>query len=243
MNVRTLLAAASLAVVSACAPLTAEEPLFAPADTSGPPPLAEGVWVQLSDTCEPEDAPGAGLPAGCARTEVQRLPDGSWRFLMWPQPASDDENRGETLNEEPLQWRFALAPATERDVAGDYAPLYIAEYSATDDPTILYAVIVPIGDFPARELLLLPMIECSDALRDGAIAGVEEERQSDLEPRACYAHSQAAVRLAARRALVERLPDLVGDNGARFVFFGPSVHRGAFAIARSDTRANLSGRP
>jgi hypothetical protein len=93
MNMRDILIVAVIALVSACAPLTAKAPLFPPQQTS-PSPLPEGVWVQLSETCHPETASAAALPADCTRSEVLRLPNGAWRFELYPQNDADAQRTG-----------------------------------------------------------------------------------------------------------------------------------------------------
>jgi hypothetical protein len=147
---------------------------------------------------------------------------------------------------------FTIAAVTSRARAGDAAPLYVAEYVAADDPTIQYALVVPVGALPTREVRLVPMIECNDVLRDGPVEGVKEERDADGALRACYADSQNAVREAARRALVERLGDVFAEDAVRFVYVGPAAPhaasvamlsrrayphvRGAFLSAREELR-------
>lgn len=52
MGRRHILTALLLAAtLGACAELTAEAPLFAPADQIGPAPLSEGIWITLQEGC------------------------------------------------------------------------------------------------------------------------------------------------------------------------------------------------
>lgn len=210
--------ALSVLALSACAPLTAHSPLFSTADQQGPAPLAEGLWVQETDHCRPE-AHAQTAPDGCAQSHVSRLPDGSWRFTMEQQKIPGGS--GGEDNQPLLEWRLVVAPATERNLGQDYAPLYVAEYTASDDPSILYALIVPVGAVPSQEIILVPMIECDDVLRDGALPGVQEALGSDGRPRACYASNKRAVRQAARRVAIERLGDLASPEAIRFMHIGP----------------------
>lgn len=211
---RTILVAAALFAASACAPLTARAPLFAPADQGERAPLAEGVWAQITETCHPEMT-AQTVPRACGQGQIARARDGSWRLSLSPP--------GRAATEAPqTQWRFVLAPATDRRAPHDYAPLYVAEYTSSDDPAIYYAVIVPLGPPPARQLVLIPLIECDDALHDGAIAGVRLDLDADAKPLACYASTQRAVRQAARRAVIERLSDMLGPDSIRLVHVGRS---------------------
>jgi len=66
------------------------------------------------------------------------------------------------------------------------------------------------------------MIDCDDALREGPIPGVEERVGEAAFDRVCVASDTGAVRAAARRALIENLPVLLGEPRARFVWTGPS---------------------
>jgi hypothetical protein len=206
---RALLLAAALA---GCANLTAEAPLFAVAD-QGAAPLLEGVWIAISGECPERYLRRArGFPEDCAPVEITRLPDGAWQA----RPRADlvaglsREERGEA--EAPL--RFVLAPAVERDLAGGFAPIYVAEITPSlDEPKIHYVLLVPHGAMPATTMLGPEVIGCGAALREGPIAGVSETYEERIDENGvtgrsltgCVASSQAAVREAARRALIENL--------------------------------------
>jgi hypothetical protein len=60
-----------------------------------------------------------------------------------------------------------------------------------------------------------------DALREGPIPGVEEVVGEEAFERLCIAGSRQAVREAARRATIENLPVLLGEEAARFVWIAP----------------------
>lgn len=200
-------ALAFMVLVCACAPLTAQRPLFSPLDQIGPAPLAEGAWVQTGcdeTATDPEDA--------CAHIELARAADGGWLYTM----------RSSAEDGESASWRFIIASALEVDRGEDYAPLYVAEYVSLDDPgPPLYAVVAPVGVMPAREVRMVSMIDCDDALREGPIPGVEEVVGEEAFDRVCVAADRAAVREAARRALIENLPVVLGEARARFVWTGP----------------------
>jgi len=202
---------AALLSLGACAPLTAQAPLFMLADQASPAPLREGVWMQTDPACTPETAQrGAD---GCTRIEVAGGPDGGWLYTM----RSTDES-GVT---EENAWRFVITSAVETERGEEYAPLYVAEYVAIDEPDQpFYAVVAPVGPMPASEVRMVAMIDCDDALREGPIPGVEEVGDKAFE-RLCIAGSRQAVREAARRAAIENLSVLLGQERARFVWIAP----------------------
>jgi hypothetical protein len=211
MTFRAVCLAAVLSL-GACAPLTAHAPLFSLADQANPPPLREGVWMQSDPECTAEAAQAG--EDGCVRIEVSRRDDGVWLYTM----RSTDEN-GMT---EENAWRFVIASAVETQRGDAYAPLYVAEYVAIDEPDQpFYAVVAPVGLMPASEVRMVAMIDCDDALREGPIPGVEEQVGEEAFERLCMAASRGAVREAARRALVENLPVLLGEERARFIWIAP----------------------
>jgi hypothetical protein len=198
--------------LGACAPLTAQAPLFAVADQAIPPPLREGVWMQTDPACTAETAQRG--EDGCTRIEVARGEDGGWRYTM----RSTDEN-GVT---EENAWQVVIASAVETPRGDEYAPLYVAEYVAIDAPDQpFYAVVAPVGIMPATEVRMVAMIDCDDALREGPIPGVGEQVGDEAAERLCIAASRGAVREAARRALIENLPTLLGEARARFFWIAP----------------------
>ena len=209
---RSVLALTALALTCACAPLTAERPLFGPSDQIGPAPLTEGRWVQSGEGCVPADAESFG--EDCAIVDVAREADGAWRYTM--RSTAPDETT-------PTTWRFIIIPAVESARGEEYAPLYVAEYVSLDEDTPpFYAIVAPVGAMPAREVRMVAMIDCDDALREGPIPGVEERVGEAAFDRVCVASDTGAVRAAARRALIEKLPVLLGEPRARFVWTGPS---------------------
>jgi hypothetical protein len=211
MTFRAVCLAAILSL-GACAPLTAQAPLFSLADSASPPPLREGVWMQTDPACTPQTAQRG--EDGCTRIEVARGEDGGWLYTM----RSTDES-GVT---EENAWRFVIASAVETERGDEYAPLYVAEYVAIDEPDQpFYAVVAPVGIMPASEVRMVAMIDCDDALREGPIPGVEEQVGDEAAERLCIAASRGAVREAARRATIENLPVLLGEERARFVWISP----------------------
>ena len=210
LAVLAILAAAALA---ACTPMTANAPLFSPADQIGPPPLAEGIWVAIDDDCPRTTATRHGrLPRACEPIEMRRAPDGAW--LVHGSSKDQDGQQQE------LDIRFILAPATERPTPDAYSPLYVAEYvdpeSAPAGPR--YAAIAPIGTLPAHEIFMLANIDCAQILRDGPIAGLTETHNEQGALTGCVAASQAVVREAARRALIQGLGEI---DQQRLVFVRP----------------------
>jgi len=205
---RALFAGVAAMLCVACAPLTAERPLFSVLDQTGPAPLTEGAWVQ--GWCAPEAA--SASPEACVRIELQRARDGAWLYTM----------RSETG--EVTSWLFVIVSALEAERGDEYAPLYVAEYVSLDEEgdRPFYAVVAPVGDMPAREVRMVAMIDCDDALREGPIPGVVERAGEVATDRVCIASNRAAVRVAARRTLIENLPVVLSDPGARFLWIGPS---------------------
>lgn len=160
---------ACLALLGACAPLTAERSLFSVADQIGPTPLTEGRWVQGGDGCAPGEA--ASEADACVTVDVARDRDGAWLYTM---RSSADEVADS-------HWRFIIAPATETARGEDYAPLYLAEYNSLDDETPpFYAVVAPVGVMPAREVRMVTMIDCDDVLREG-----QSRASRSATPRKC----------------------------------------------------------
>lgn len=203
-------------LLGACAPLTAQAPLFSFADQAEPPPLREGVWMQVDPACTAETAQAG--EDGCVRIEVSRGEDGDWLYSM----RSTDEN-GVT---EENAWRFVIASAVETERDDEYAPLYVAEYVSLEAPQQpFYAVVAPVGLMPASEVRMVAMIDCDDSLREGPIPGVEEQIGDAAFERVCIAESRGAVREAARRVVIENLPTLLGEERARFVWIAPLDER------------------
>lgn len=220
MTIRTfVLSAIAVLSLGACAPLTAEAPLFSPADQVGPPPLVEGVWIFVSEDCHERNARRRGrLPAECRPGELRRLPDGAWsfRFQDHVQLAEDAEG--------PFVLRLVMAPATAQKRPDAYAPLYVIERMwvtpVEENPRPGYTVLVPIGELPAREAFLFEDVYCATILREGPIEGVEPIFDQHGEMVRCIASSQAAVREGARRQVIENLNSMMQDD-ERFVFVRP----------------------
>lgn len=220
MTIRTIALAAIAALsLSACAPLTAEAPLFSPADQIGPPPLLEGTWIFVSEECPMRNARRRGrLPAECRPGELRRLADGAWSFRFHDHVQVLEEVAG------PFELRLIIAPAVEQPQPDAYAPLYVIERLWTSPPEEnqqpFYTVMVPIGELPAREAFLFGDIYCDGLLRQGPIEGVQPIVDERGELVRCIASSQAAVREAARRYVIENLNDMFQDE-SRFVFVRP----------------------
>lgn len=236
--IAVLLCAATL---GACAELTAEAPLFAPADQIGPPPLTEGIWIVVSEECPDYNARrrSGRFPPDCTPLELTRLEDGAWQArlrvdLVYGLSVQERAESEETAG----PYRLIVAPAVERDDADAYAPIYIAETTRADASGVSYMIIAPLGEKPAASALIVPSIGCADILRDGPIEGVTPEYSTTerpvVEPGAsaaiesgeqrpptlsgCIATTQAAVREAARRAVIENLDEMLGR---RFVYVRP----------------------
>lgn len=123
-------------------------------------------------------------------------------------------------------FEMLIIPAVEYANADAYAPLYIGELrNARAADSVGYIIIAPLGAMPATSALV-SSIGCDDILREGPIDGVtphygepptgDDGGQSPLS--GCTASTQAAVHIAARRAMIEDLDTLVGS---RYVFVRP----------------------
>jgi len=222
MAVRQTLATALLmAAVAGCAELSAERPLF-PAADSGPPPIAEGVWIAISEECPARNIARRRFPQACAPMEIRRQDDGAWRVsfrldLVRDMSARERESEADDPNNGP--YRMVLAPAVERAIASDsYAPLYVAEITPAERQTqsVGYAVLAPIGPMPTSEMRAIVSIGCASILRDGPIEGITPRYETRTDADAvehqdltgCVASTQAAVREAVRRAVIENLDEL-----------------------------------
>ncbi len=226
ISARPFLSLLFAAALAACAELSAERPLFSIADQAGPPPIAEGVWIAVSEECPERYVRGRGrVPKDCMPLQVTREPDGAWRLRYRADLAYglSEEERAQAA-QPPHSQIFVLIPAVDRPLdEQSYAPLYIVEFrgeQASDRAS--YAALAPIGQMPATGMLVLTGISCFAALRDGPIDGVREryrevtnaDNETHTELETCIAADQNAVRVAVRRAVIE---DLESMTRARFV--------------------------
>ncbi|WP_395647397.1 hypothetical protein [Terricaulis sp.] len=223
MRTPSLVAAALAAlVVSGCASLTAPAPLFTTADQIGPTALSEGVWIGVDEDCPARAAArrSGRFQRGCDVFEIRRTEDGAWTLtgrtdLMSAPPNQDATNEAVV---------FVLAPVSEHPSPDAYAAYYLAEVRQEDGSTIFVGV-VPIGTMPATSFTTVS-IDCGAILRDGPIDGVAVTYRSDDTGaatetiQACAASNPAAVREAARRALVEGAGALIERN-ERFLYVRP----------------------
>jgi hypothetical protein len=224
MGMKLCLALVAAAFLTGCAALTANAPLFTPADQVGPAPLNEGIWIQINEKCTERNAQRRGrLPAECFPAELRRDAEGAWIFSFQDHVRSNPEV--DLPEETPRSWRLIIAPATERQPADSFVPLYLAEYVPVDvveNNAPHYAIIVPVGTLPAQEMYLVPQIGCTEILRDGPIEGIAATRNDTGTITSCIASEQAAVREAARRATIENLSELLGEQpSGRFLFVRP----------------------
>lgn len=227
------LAALAALIVSGCTSLTAPAPLFTAADQVGPPALSEGIWIGVDEHCPARNAThrNGRFPRGCEAFEIRRGDDGLWRItgrpdLMTQPRGQEGENNTYVL---------ALAPVSEHTAPEAYAAYYVAEVRE-EDGSVVYAGMVPVGTMPATSFVTVS-IDCSTVLRDGPIDGITAtygDRRTEVDPgngdaptvrtervlNGCIAASHAAVREAARRALVEGASGLL-EQAARFVYVRP----------------------
>lgn len=223
---RSILALAFAAALGACANLSAEAPLFSATDQIGPAPLMEGVWIALGENCPERNLSRRRFPQQCSPIEIDRLPDGAWRVRYRIDLAAGltREERARAEADAARIMRLIIVPAVERQSGDAYAPLYVAESAPQSaEDSVSYFVIVPQGTLPAESIFVLTGIGCAAALREGPIAGVAEqytERVDELgvahqDLTGCIASTQAGVREAARRAVIENLATLFDTRYAR----------------------------
>ena len=226
--IRGLIALMAAAALAGCASLSAEAPLFTPADQIGPAPLTEGVWIQIREKCPARNARRRGrLPAACAPADLSRLSDGAWQLRVQDHVDPDPED---AEHETPRAYRLIIAPATEHRTPDAYAPLYVVEYQPLDvvEPVKpRYVVVAPVGEMPARQFRLIAEVGCVTILLDGPIEGVTETRDEKGTITGCIASSQGAVREAARRQTIQSLGSLLSEpgDGERWLFVRPSDTR------------------
>jgi hypothetical protein len=179
--------------------------------------------MRVGPDCAFDPASQGPIPDACLPVELTRLEDGAWLYRMSVEPHSPPlEAAGD---EWPTEWRFTISPATERRLGNDYAPLYIAEYlplQSQEGTRPRYAAIVPVGEYPVRELRVIMIVDCADALRDGPIRGVRDVTDAEGSRRTCIAENQRAVREAGRRVIIERLNGLFASGeDTRWVLVRP----------------------
>ncbi len=235
MAVRHSFSALLLAgLLGACASLTSKAPLFSVTDQIGPPPLAEGTWIALGPDCSARNVRRSRYPKDCSPITIARLPDGAWsaRYRVDLATGMNSEERAEAEAQAAYPLRLVIAPAVERRTPEAFSPLYVAEIVPTaPDENIMYAILAPVGALPATSMYVLAGIGCADILRDGSVEGIEAHyREVTVEEAAlpgaaadetqtaapvlsgCAASTQAAVREAARRTLIEKVATLADHS-------------------------------
>jgi hypothetical protein len=219
---KTLATALLVLVLGACAELGAERPLFSVAD-QGLPPLQEGIWIGVGEDCAEHNVRRRRFPQECIPLDIRREDDGAWRVQLrvdLVNNLSATEREDAETNPANGPFRVIIVPAVERALGDSFAPLYLAELHvlSSEETSVGYAVLAPIGEMPAAQMLLAPSISCSAILREGPLEGVEPiyvtrtDEQTEAEVReldGCVASSQRAAREAARRAIVEDISGLI----------------------------------
>lgn len=217
MTLRKSLAALFAVALGACAELTAERPLFTVAEQGLQPLLQEGVWTSVGEDCPESNLRRRRFPQECVPLDIRRDEDGSWRMLLRVDLISDlsAQERTEAERDDNGPYRVLLVPAVERDLGTSFAPLYLAELALlnADRASVTYAVVVPRGELPASEMYLAATIGCEVILRDGPIEDItpryvertDEQGNTREELDSCTAATQAAVREAARRVVIENI--------------------------------------
>lgn len=227
MAVHNSPAALLVLALGACAQLTAERPLFSVAD-QGQPPLTEGIWIGVGEECAERYVRVRRFPSECAPLDIRRDADGAWHVgiridLVSDLTARERADAEEDANNGP--YRVIIASAVERAIGDGYAPLYLAELDSQRDESgaVAYAIVVPTGALPATEMRLAAMIGCEPTLREGPVPGIEPRYETRVDDQGvshqdltgCTATTQAAVREAVRRSVIENLNEL---TQRRYVF-------------------------
>jgi len=192
------------------------------ADQGELPPLREGVWIGVGEGCPEHNARRQRFPSDCTPLDIRRDEDGAWRVRLRVDLVNDLSSR-ERLETEDHEsngpYRVLFVPAVERDLGLAFAPLYVGEVArlGATDSSVTYAVVAPMGEMPASEMRIAATILCEVILRDGPIEGVtpryitrtDEQGTEVKELDECAVSSQAAVREAARRIVIENLGELM----------------------------------
>jgi hypothetical protein len=205
MRLTAILVAGAGLALAACSPLTAEAPLFSPADQDAALVIAQGLWVGRDADCKVNPAHSRPERKSCLDwARITREADGRWLLTFVP----DDEDG-------PM--RVVLAPASARG-SRTIAPLYIAEGVNTKTGAIAYAGFVARGerdvDGAVRRFAIAP-VTCDIVESAGGVTGVAMVREDDRIVR-CVAASQEAAKEATRLAAIDALP-ILGENELVFV--------------------------
>ena len=203
MRVRVVGAALAAVLLSACAMLSAEAPLFTPVDQDPAFALAEGLWVAQESDCKINAQRSNPQQKTCLDwARITRANDGAW---IVSSTGGDDDA--------PL--RVVIAAAAPR---GSHllAPLYVAESVNQKDGEIGYGALVPRGDLSAGvRRLAVAGVGCDVVTDEAPVDGITVTKE-DGKVVHCTAKTQAAVREATRRAVIASLADL-GDSELVFV--------------------------
>lgn len=205
---RFTLLAALAALASACSPLTAEAPLFSPADQDGQFTLAQGWWVGADPDCKVNPARSRPERKTCLEwARIVREADGRWLLSMAPGEGDDDDG--------PL--RVVLVPAVVSRVGP--APLYLAEATNTKTGVIMFGGVIARGargpDNTVRRFALAP-VTCDVVEATGGVPGVELVRNEEGRVTSCIARTKDGALETTRRAALDALPE-IGENDLVFV--------------------------
>jgi hypothetical protein len=193
---RMYLAIAAILALCACTPMTAEAPLFSPADQDPGFAPEAGLWVARDEGCSDDPQKHKPGDGGCIDDwmRLTRLPDGAWEM----REAGGDDDDG------PVRF-FAAAATPAQD--GRRAALFVVE-GVTAEGEINYMAVAPRGDRDGPiTRLQATLVECDIA--QAPYAPIEGVRliYKDGRVNGCIASSKEAVREAARRAVLETLND------------------------------------
>lgn len=203
------LALAMIAVSGGCALLTAEHPLFSPADQPAEFVLAEGLWAGKESDCAIDPAASGPTANDCLEWfRIARAADGAWLAEELDADGQEGVLRivfAPLLAERPSRPSVALAEAIE------------------PDDELVYLLVVP-RDLDDRDervtRLWLRIISCQDALALGPTPGLHIERDGDRLTRCLATTPQAAI-AAGRSAALSALP-VIGAQEGELVFVRPA---------------------
>ena len=203
MLLRVVGAALAAGLLSSCAMLSANAPLFTVADQDGAFALAQGLWVAQEADCKVDPRHSRPEQKSCLDwARIARAPDGAWIVSS-------------TGGEDDAPLRVVIAAAAPRG-SHVLSPLYVAESVNQKDGEIGYGALVPRGDLSAGvKRLAVAGVSCDVITDEAPIDGIVVTREDGKVVR-CIASTQAAVREATRRAVIDSLVTF-GDSELVFV--------------------------
>ena len=174
--------------------LTADRPLFAPADGDPAFIMKQGLWAVRDPDCKADPAKTSPRRKSCIEwLRVSHAQDGAW---VMSDSAGEEEVRGV----------FVAAVAHE---AGSLASVYAGEFLSEGDTEPAYVVVAPqAGPEGFVTRITYESVPCSVTdTPNPPIVGVALQRNEEGSVSGCKAETKEAVLEAARRAALDALPE------------------------------------